>query len=73
MKWVSEKTLKDCQIFRYSPMENGKEGVIHVTVDELPGVEMEVIADVVMATELNICEIERGNKDGEKVLCASQR
>ena len=54
-------------------MENGKEGVIHVTVDELPGVEMEVIADVVMATELNICEIERGNKDGEKVLCASQR
>lgn len=62
MKWISEETLKDCQIFRYSKMGNGKEGVRPVTVDELPGIEMEVIADVVMATELNICEIERGDK-----------
>ena len=30
MKWISEETLKDCQIFRYSKMENGKEGVIPV-------------------------------------------
>ena len=40
MKWISEETLKDCQIFRYSKMENGKEGVRPVTVDELPGIEV---------------------------------
>lgn len=40
MKWTSEETLRDCQIFRYSKMENGKEGVIPVTVEELPGIEM---------------------------------
>ena len=73
MKWISEETLRDCQIFRYSKMENGKEGVIPVKVEDLPGIEMEVIADVVMATELNICEIKRGNEVGEKILCDSQR
>jgi len=40
MKWISEETLKDCQIFRYSKMENGKEGVIPVKVEDLPGIEM---------------------------------
>lgn len=40
MKWISEETLKDCQIFRYSPMGKGKEGVRPVTVDELPGIEV---------------------------------
>lgn len=40
MKWISEETLKDCQIFRYSKMENGKEGVRPVTVDELLGIEV---------------------------------
>lgn len=40
MKWISEETLRDCQIFRYSPMGNGKEGVRPVTADELPGIEM---------------------------------
>ena len=40
MKWISEKTLKDCQIFRYSKMENGKEGVIPVKVEDLPGIEV---------------------------------
>lgn len=40
MKWISEETLRDCQIFRYSKMENGKEGVIPVKVEDLPGVEM---------------------------------
>lgn len=64
LKWISEETLKDCQIFRYSKMENGKKGVIPVKVEDLPGVEMEVIADVVMATELNICETKRGNEIG---------
>ena len=42
LKWISEETLKDCQIFRYSKMGNGKEGVIPVKVDELPGIEMGV-------------------------------
>lgn len=42
MKWISEETLKDCQIFRYSKMENGKEGVRPVTVDELPGIEFDI-------------------------------
>ena len=42
LKWISEETLKDCQIFRYSKMENGNEGVIPVKVDELPGIEMGV-------------------------------
>lgn len=73
MKWISEETLRDCQIFRYSKMENGKEGVIPVKVEDLPGIEMEVIADVVMATELNICEIKRGNEVGKEDVCASQR
>ena len=40
MKWISEETLKDCQIFRYSKMENGKEGVIPVKVEDLPGIEV---------------------------------
>lgn len=40
MKWISEETLRDCQIFRYSKMENGKEGVIPVKVEDLPGIEM---------------------------------
>ena len=40
MKWISEETLRDCQIFRYSKMENGKEGVRPVTVDELSGIEV---------------------------------
>lgn len=40
MKWISEETLRGCQIFRYSKMENGKEGVRPVTVDELPGIEV---------------------------------
>ena len=40
MKWIGEYTLKDCQIFRYSPMGKGKEGVRPVTVDELPGIEV---------------------------------
>lgn len=40
MKWIGEETLKDCQIFRYSKMENGKEGVIPVKVEDLPGIEM---------------------------------
>lgn len=40
MKWISEETLKGCQIFRYSKMENGKEGVRPVTIDELPGIEV---------------------------------
>ena len=39
MKWISEETLKDCQIFRYSKMENGNEGVIPVKVEDLPGIE----------------------------------
>lgn len=42
MKWISEETLKDCQIFRYSKMKNGNYGSIPVTVDELPGIEMGV-------------------------------
>ena len=40
LKWISEETLRDCQIFRYSKMENGKEGVIPVEVEDLPGIEM---------------------------------
>ena len=40
MKWINEETLKDCQIFRYSKMENGNEGVIPVKVEDLPGIEM---------------------------------
>jgi len=40
MKWINEETLRDCQIFRYSPMGNGKEGVIPVKVEDLPGIEM---------------------------------
>ena len=40
MKWISEKTLKDYQIFRYSKMGNGKEGVIPVKVEDLPGIEV---------------------------------
>ena len=40
MKWISEETLKDCQIFRYSKMENGKEGVIPAKVEDLPGIEV---------------------------------
>lgn len=40
MKWISEETLRDCQIFRYSKMENGKEGVIPVKVEDLPGIEI---------------------------------
>lgn len=40
LKWISEETLKDCQIFRYSKMENGNEGVIPVKVEDLPGIEM---------------------------------
>ena len=42
MKWISEETLRDCQIFRYSKMENGNEGVIPVKVEDLPGIEMGV-------------------------------
>ncbi len=40
MKRISEETLRNCQIFRYSKMENGKEGVIPVKVEDLPGIEM---------------------------------
>ena len=40
MKWIGEETLKDCQIFRYSKMGNGNEGVILVKVEDLPGIEM---------------------------------
>ena len=40
MKWISEETLKGCQIFRYSKMGNGKEGVIPVKAEDLPGIEM---------------------------------
>ena len=42
MKWINEETLKDCQIFRYSKMENGKEGVIPVKVEDLAGIEMRI-------------------------------
>ena len=42
LKWISEETLRDCQIFRYSKMGNGKEGVIPVNVEDLPGIEMGV-------------------------------
>lgn len=40
LKWISEETLRDCQIFRYSKMKNGKEGVIPVKVEDLPGIEV---------------------------------
>lgn len=65
MKWIGEETLKDCQIFRYSPMGNGKEGVSPVTVDELPGVEMGVDWAIHGSERTGFMELNKGDSIDE--------